>query len=240
MQETVFTFKRYERKYLLSAAQYERLWAQLEEHLVPDRFFQSTVCSLYYDSEDFRLIRHSLDKPIYKEKLRLRSYGVPGPDDPVFVELKKKFKGIVYKRRVVLPARLAEQYLAGEARPAEDGQILREIDYVLATNRLLPQVYIACDRCAWVDREEPELRITFDRDLRWRDTDLSLTAGSHGQPLLDGGEILMEIKVPEAAPLWLSQLLSELEIFSRSFSKYGTCYTRDLLNKTFNGVIVCV
>ena len=207
---------------------------------MPDRFFQSTVCSLYYDSADFKLIRHSLDKPIYKEKLRLRSYGVPGPEDAVFVELKKKFKGIVYKRRAEMPASLAEQYLAGEAHPPEDGQILREIDYVLATNRLFPQVYIACEREAWVDREEPELRITFDRNLRWRDTDLSLIAGSQGQPLLENGETLMEIKVPEAAPLWLAHMLNDLEIYSRSFSKYGTCYTRDLLEKTFNGVIVCV
>ena len=234
MQETVFTFKRYERKYLLSPQQLDRLWARLAEHLVPDHFFQSTVCSLYYDSADFQLIRHSLDKPVYKEKLRLRSYGVPGPDDPVFIELKKKFKGVVYKRRVELPAALAEQYLAGETRPAEEGQILREIDYVLETHHLSPRAYIACDRTAWVDREEPALRITFDRDLRWRDTDLSLTAGSHGQPLLPGGEILMEIKVPTAAPLWLAHMLSELEIFSRSFSKYGTCYRQALLKKTFS------
>lgn len=240
MQETVLTFKRYEKKYLLSAAKFDRLWERMREHLVPDRFFQSTVCSVYYDSDDFSLIRHSLERPVYKEKLRLRSYGVPGPEGEVFVELKKKFRGVVYKRRVQLGAAEAEAYLAGRSHPAGDGQILREIDFFLQTHPVSPKVFIACEREAWVDRDEPELRFTFDRNLRWRDTDLSLTAGSAGEPLLKQGEVLMEIKIPEAAPLWLAHLLSELEVFPTSFSKYGTCYRQDLLEKTFNGVIVCV
>ena len=177
---------------------------------------------------------------MYKEKLRLRSYGVPGPEGEVFVELKKKFRGVVYKRRVQLGAAEAEAYLAGRSHPAGDGQILREIDFFLQTHPVSPKVFIACEREAWVDRDEPELRFTFDRNLRWRDTDLSLTAGSAGEPLLKQGEVLMEIKIPEAAPLWLAHLLSELEVFPTSFSKYGTCYRQDLLEKTFNGVIVCV
>ena len=240
MQETVLTFKRYEKKYLLSARQFELLWEQMRDHLVPDYFFRSTVCSIYYDSDDFSLIRHSLEQPVYKEKLRLRSYNVPGPDDTVFVELKKKFRGVVYKRRVQMSATAAEAYLAGQARPEEDGQILREIDFFLQSNRVSPKVFIACDREAWDDRDEPELRITFDRNLRWRDTELHLTAGSDGEPLLADGEVLMEIKIPDAAPLWLAHLLSDLKIFPTSFSKYGTCYRTELLEKYFNGVIVCV
>ena len=240
MQETILTFKRYEKKYLLSARKFELLWEQLREHLMPDRFHRSTVCSIYYDSDDFSLIRHSLEQPVYKEKLRLRSYNVPGPDGEVFVELKKKFKGVVYKRRVRMSAAEAERYLSGQSRPSEDGQILREIDFFLQTHDVSPRAYIACEREAWVDREEPELRITFDRNLRWRDTDLHLSAGSEGAPLLPDGEVLMEIKIPGAAPMWLAHLLSELEIFPTSFSKYGTCYRQDLLEKYFNGVIVCV
>ncbi len=240
MQETILTFKRYEKKYLLSARKFELLWERLREHLVPDLFHRSTVCSIYYDSDDFSLIRHSLEKPVYKEKLRLRSYNVPGPDGEVFVELKKKYKGVVYKRRVRMSAVEAERYLAGQSRPPEDGQILREIDFFLQTHEVSPKAFIACEREAWVDREEPELRITFDRNLRWRDTDLHLSSGSGGEPLLPDGEVLMEIKIPGAAPLWLAHLLSELEIFPTSFSKYGTCYRQDLLEKFFNGVIVCV
>ncbi|MGX8692267.1 MAG: polyphosphate polymerase domain-containing protein [Clostridia bacterium] len=240
MKDTILTFKRFEKKYLLSARQFELLWERMRDHLVPDRFFRSTVCSIYYDSDDFALIRHSLEGPVYKEKLRLRSYNVPGPDDTVFVELKKKFRGVVYKRRVQLSAAEAEAYLAGRSRPDEDGQILREIDYFLQSHAVSPKVFIACDREAWDDRENPELRITFDRNLRWRDTDLSLCAGSEGEALLKDGEVLMEIKIPDAAPLWLAHLLSELEVFPTSFSKYGTCYRTALLEKYFNGVIVCV
>ena len=140
MQETILTFKRYEKKYLLSAKKAELLWEQLREHLVPDRFHRSTVCSIYYDSDDFSLIRHSLERPVYKEKLRLRSYNVPAPDGEVFVELKKKFKGVVYKRRVRMGAAEAEAYLAGQSRPAEDGQILREIGFLLQTHGVAPNV----------------------------------------------------------------------------------------------------
>ncbi len=239
MDKTILSFKRYESKYLLSARKYAQLWEGMREHLIPDRYFASTVCSVYYDSEDFSLIRHSLERPIYKEKLRLRSYNVPGPEGEVFVELKKKFKGVVYKRRASMSAREAEAWLAGQGRPEGDGQIRREIDFFLQSHPVQPKVFIACDREAWVDREEPELRITFDRNLRWRETDLSLTAGSEGTPLLDEGEVLMEIKLPQAAPLWLAHLLSELEVFPTGFSKYGTCYRQNLLKKYFNGVIVC-
>lgn len=125
MKETKFTFQRYEKKYLLSREKYQALWQELEPLVEPDRFFQSTVCSVYYDWEDFRLIRHSLDKPVYKEKLRLRSYNVPGPEDPVFVELKKKYKGVVYKRRVAMAAADAEAWLAVAAPAPDQGQISR-------------------------------------------------------------------------------------------------------------------
>jgi len=238
MKDTKLTFKRYEKKYLLSAEKYQALWAELENHLEPDRFFESTVCSLYYDWDDFRLIRNSLEKPVYKEKLRLRSYNIPGPDDPVFVELKKKFKGIVYKRRVQMSQRQAETYLAGLAPAPQDNQILREIDWFLRTNPVSPKVLIACDRRAYVAREEPELRLTFDRSIRWRETALSLGAGDHGRELLADGQVLMEIKMPEAAPLWLAETLSRLEIFPQSFSKYGRCYESELIEKYFDGVMV--
>ena len=238
MKETQLSFKRYEKKYLLSREQYELLWRQLEPRLEPDRFFQSTVMSLYYDWDDFRLIRSSIEQPVYKEKLRLRSYNVPGAEGEVFVELKKKYKGIVYKRRVPMTEREAEDYLAGRtAAPAED-QISREIDWFLKTNPVQPKVLIACDRKAYVGREEPGLRLTFDSSIRWRDTQLRLTDGDHGRELLDDGQVLLEIKMPESAPLWLAELLSSLEIFPRSFSKYGQCYKNQLIEKYFDGVMV--
>ena len=237
MTDTILTFKRYEKKYLLSAEKYARLMERLEGYIVPDRFHRSTVCSIYYDTDNFELIRHSIEKPVYKEKLRLRSYNVPGPEDQVFVELKKKFKGIVYKRRVRMTATQAAAYLAGEAAAPEDSQTTRELDWVLKSYPLRPRVFIACDRFAYVAKDDENLRITFDKDIRWRETELELTMGSHGEPILKDGQVLMEIKIPGAAPIWLAHLLSELQIYPQSFSKYGTCYKNELLDKYINGVI---
>ena len=177
---------------------------------------------------------------MYKEKLRVRSYNVPGPDDTVFVELKKKYKGIVYKRRVTMSAARAADYLAGKCPPPEVSQITREIDWFLHENQPAPKVFIACDRAAYVAKDNPELRITFDHNIRWRETELDLCAGSHGEPVIAPGQVLMEIKIPGAAPLWLAHMLSELALFPTGFSKYGSCYKTALLEKYFNGVISCV
>lgn len=239
MTETKLTFKRLEKKYLLSAGQYERLMAQLREHIEPDRFHKSTVCSLYYDTDSYELIRRSIDAPVYKEKLRVRSYGVPEADGRVFVELKKKFKGIVYKRRVVMGALEAERWLSGEHPAPNDSQIVREIEWFMHENAPAPKMFIACERTAWTAKDERELRITFDEEIRFRETELELTAGSHGEALTEPGQVLMEIKLPDAAPLWLAHLLSELELYPAGFSKYGTAYRKTLLEKYYNGVIVC-
>ncbi len=233
MGETTLTFKRYEKKYLLTAEAYARLMAQLRPRIEPDEYFRSTVCSLYYDTEDCRLIRHSIEGPVYKEKLRLRSYGVPGPEDTVFVELKKKYKGIVYKRRVTMKAAEAARWLRGEGDPAEDGQMVREIDWFLRQNPVRPRAFIACERTAWRVVDEPELRITFDEHLRWREEDLDLCAGSAGEPLTEEGQVLMELKIPTAAPLWLARLLSDEALFPTSFSKYGSAYRGHILQEIF-------
>ena len=233
MGETILSFKRYEKKYLLSAVQYARLMEALQPHVTPDAYHKSTVCSVYYDTDDCRLIRHSIERPVYKEKLRLRSYGVPRPEDPVFVELKKKYKGIVYKRRVTAGARQAVDWLSGATPPPEDGQMEREIDWLLHSTELRPRAYIACERTAWVSVEDPELRITFDEHIRWREHDLDLCAGTEGELLTKEGEVLMELKLPEAAPLWLARLLSEQQIFPTGFSKYGTAYTHHILQELF-------
>jgi len=240
MGSTKITFKRYEKKYLLSTQQYESLLSRLAPHIVRDEFFQSTVCTIYYDSDDYSLIRNSIEKPVYKEKLRVRSYNTPDPHGEVFVELKKKFKGIVYKRRVRMEAVQAEAYLAGrEAAPFEN-QIIRELDWFLRMNPVKPKVFLACERSAYVARENPDLRITFDQNLRWRSTELDLTLGHHGQPVIDPSYVLMEIKVPGALPVWLARMLSELKIFPSSISKYGTCYKNYILRDYLDGVNDCV
>lgn len=195
------------------------------------------MCSVYYDSDDYDLIRRSIEAPIYKEKLRVRSYGVPAPDGTVFVELKKKFKGTVYKRRVQTTAERAEAWLSGRSPAPENSQVCREIDWFLHMHSPSPKIFIACDREAYIADGAPELRFTFDRGIRWREEELSLCDGTHGTPLLDGGQVLMEIKIPDAAPLWLADTLSRLEVFPTGFSKYGSCYKSGLVQKYFDGVI---
>ena len=234
------TFKRYEKKYLLTEEQYHAVRRTLEPLMAADAYGKSTIQNIYYDTPDWALIRASLEKPVYKEKLRLRSYGTPDSGSTVFVELKKKYKGIVYKRREAMSLAEAERYLAAGLKPGRDSQILREIDWFLDYWHPLPRVMIAYDRIALFGRDDPELRITFDSNLRWRDTVLDLSKGPWGGLLSDPGQYLMEVKISGAMPLWMSRMLSELQIPQSSFSKYGECYKRFLLPKIqMKGGIIC-
>lgn len=204
------------------------------EHLIPDEYHESSIGSIYYDDPSYSLIRHSLDQPAFKEKLRLRSYRVPDENDEIFLELKKKYKGIVYKRRITLPVKTAEAWIAGKCPPPENDDLstIREIDWFIQHHELLPKVFIGAERVSWTDREDRELRFTFDKEIRWRADRLSLTEGNSGENMLKSGEMLMEIKIPGAAPLWLANLLSSEEIFPESYSKYGTCYRKELIGNS--------
>lgn len=223
MSEVQTCFRRVEKKYLLTVDQYRAMLEGMAPHVAPDLHPRYTINNVYYDTPDFRLIRTSLEKPVYKEKLRVRSYGTPGPHDPVFVELKKKYDGVVYKRRITLESRECTRYLSGG--PLKVGcQISREIDWFLERWQAVPAAFIGYDREAYAGVEDPELRITFDTDLRGRNWAVDLTRGDYGTRLLPHDVILMELKIPDAAPLWLARLLSENGIFQWSFSKYGTYY----------------
>ena len=223
MSETVF--KRYEKKYLLTPEQERDFLRLVEDRMVIDQYGLHTICNIYFDTPDFDLIRNSVEKPIYKEKLRLRSYGVPESEDSkVFVELKKKFKGIVYKRRVGLKLGEAEAYLYDGVKPHKDNQILHEIDWFLRTNPVQPQVYIAYDRRAFFGLEDNSIRLTLDKNIRCRRKKLRLGDGPVGEQLLKDDMTLMEIKLPEYMPMWLAMILSELGVAPVSISKYGTYY----------------
>ena len=226
MGNLTYVFERVERKFLLTPAQYAGLMRTLPEYMQADQYGESTILSLYLDTEDSLLIRRSLEKPVYKEKLRLRSYGVPREMDNVFLEVKKKVRGVVYKRRICLPLAQAMECLAQGSVPAAGGQIGREIAYMLRRYRLRPAVLLAYDRTAYAELEPSpnRLRITIDRDIRSRQTDLDLRLGSAGESLLAPGMRLMEIKTAHAIPLWLCAALDQNEIRPTSFSKYGRVY----------------
>lgn len=216
------TFERYEEKYLLSAAQYQAIMAGLRGRMQPDLFGRSMVSSIYYDTPDYRLIRTSLDKPDYKEKLRVRAYGNPSSESKAFVELKKKVDGIVYKRRVEMPLSQANLLLSGK-KTELDTQITREIQYFVRFYQPQPSVFLSYRRVAYTGAESG-LRITFDDDIRFRTSALRLNAGIWGQELLAPGMTLMEIKAPGAMPRWLCELLNHNRVYPVSFSKYGVCY----------------
>ena len=169
-------FERREVKYLISAEQRRDIMKLVEEYMKPDEFGRSAICSVYYDTPDMLLIRRSLDRPVYKEKLRVRSYGPISGDKEVFVELKKKYNGVVYKRRVAMTAPEAEAYLAGETAAPLSSQIVSELDYFLKQYPgLAPAAYIAYDRQAFFGRDDPDFPRPYairPTTLRFRRSDI--------------------------------------------------------------------
>lgn len=220
----ICTFKRVEKKYLISLDEKNALLSLISERLIPDPHGKSTICSLYLDTPDYRLIRRSIEAKTYKEKLRLRSYGVPKPDDKVFFEIKKKFKGVVYKRRVKMTLREAASYLQDGKKP-EESQIMSEIDYAMKFyGHPDPKMLIAYEREAYFVKDKPNLRLTFDSGVRYREDALFLEKGNDGKTILPEGKFILEVKTDGAMPLWLSHALDRCGIFPASFSKYGTAY----------------
>ena len=230
-------FERHEMKFLLNSRQRSMLERVIKSRMRPDEHGESTICNVYYDTPDYLLVRRSLDHPVYKEKIRMRSYGPAYEDDPVFLELKKKYKGVVYKRRISLPLSEAEAFMRREIPMPQNSQIGREIDWFCLSYRdLTPAAHINYDRNAWFDRCDPELRITFDRNILWQNEDCSLSALPCGHALLNAGESLLEIKTASSIPMWLVSALDEAGIRKTSFSKYGSAYRAMLTNFNTRGV----
>ena len=221
-------YRRHELKYVLSSGQRRELEAQLEEHMRPDAYPESLVRSIYYDTPDYRLIRRSLEGPCYKEKLRFRCYGDLQPDENLFAELKKKYNGIVYKRRTVLPALQAENCMEKTEPLPGDSQILREIEAFRGFyGELIPAVYIAYHRTAWTSGAD--LRVTFDDEIVWSQSVSSLLQNGGNMKLHTGllglKESLLEVKAENALPLWLAQALDSVGAVRTAFSKYGSAFT---------------
>lgn len=224
-------FKRYELKFLLTTEQKCRLLPEIENHMQLDRYGRTTIKNLYFDTDTYRLIRRSLEKPDYKEKLRIRSYGETDPDSNVFVELKKKYNGVVYKRRIPLRERDAVAWLLGQAA-APDTQIAQEIAYFLGYYETLrPTVFLSYVREAYFARDGSDFRLTFDDTILCREENLSLCAEAYGTPLLPEGFVLMELKCPGGIPMWMTGLLSREKLYKTSFSKYGTAYQTMIFTK---------
>lgn len=194
-----------------------------------DQYGLTSIASLYYDTPDYRLINASIEKPLFKEKIRLRSYGLATDDSPVFLELKRKAYGIVYKRRVQSTIPLVQKFFDGEGDICAGGQINHEITYFRDYYKTLaPACLIIYDRTAYF-QPDGDLRLTIDANPRYRTDGLDLRVSMEGISLLPKGYAILEIKVQEAMPLWLTEILSEGKIYKNSFSKYGEAYKQQML-----------
>ncbi len=226
------TFKRYELKYMLSLTQKKKIENAMAPYMSLDTYGRTTIRNIYYDTDTCLLIRRSIEKPIYKEKLRLRSYSQAEENAPVFVELKKKFDSVVYKRRLTMPQQDAMNWIARKGHNRPDSQIAREIDYFIDYYETLhPTVFLSYEREAYYAQDGSDFRVTFDDNILCRQNSLSLSADTWGVPLLPEGKVLMELKTSGGIPLWMSQALSREQIYKTSFSKYGTAY-ETLIHKT--------
>ena len=218
-------FQRIETKYLMDEDQYQALRKRLEGMAEVDQYGETPILNIYFDTPDYRLIRTSLEKPAYKEKLRLRSYGVPQDDTQAFIEIKKKFKGVVYKRRIGMPYEESLRYLLERQPVGKPSQISQEIDYFMKFYKgIRPAMAVSYDRIAMFGTTDQNLRITFDRNIRWRVDHMDLKEGNVGQDILEPGQHLMELKIAGAMSTELAEILSELNIYQVSFSKYGRGY----------------
>ncbi len=223
-------FKRYELKYMLTSEQKKELLNVMKQYMSLDKYGRTVIRNIYFDTDTYRLIRKSIEKPVYKEKLRIRSYSRTDKDTPVFVELKKKYKSVVYKRRVSVPEQQAVEWIcSGTAHPGKT-QITDEIDYFLSFYETLhPVVFLSYEREAFYSLDGGDFRITFDENILSREDELSLESEIRGDPLLKQNNTLMEIKTSGGFPLWLTRFLSDNNIYKTSFSKYGTAYRNIIL-----------
>lgn len=237
------TFKRKEIKFLLNINQFYELLKVIDLYMEPDEYCvggkEYGIYNIYYDTKDSFLIRESLSKPYYKEKLRIRSYFSPASiNDKVFIEIKKKIGGIVTKRRVSMTKREADIYMKSGIRPISkkylDNQVLNEIDVFKKNYSIQPAQYISYQRMAFFGKEDKDFRLTFDRNIIYRRYDLSLGQECYGRQILKPDQRLMEIKITDSMPLWLSEALSKLEIYKTSFSKYGKAYQNFVKEKINN------
>lgn len=226
-------FERYELKYFLTQAQKKALFQKMENRMKLDQYGRTTIRNIYYDTDSFRLIRDSLDHPVYKEKLRVRSYQRADSGDMVFVEIKKKFEDVVYKRRVAIPKTAAESWIDQRKEIPFKSQITSEIDYFLGFYEgIEAKAFLSYEREAYSDGKDPEFRLTLDENILARDEDLDLGSDIWGVPLLPMGMTLMEVKIQGAMPMWMAEFLSENNITKATYSKYGAYYKDHLMKNT--------
>ena len=225
-------FKRYELKYMITKEQKKSVIESILPHMALDKYGRTTIRNIYFDTDSYLLIRRSIEKPAYKEKLRIRSYKRTNSDSQIFVELKKKYDSIVYKRRISLPESDAISWICNGKPCKKNNQISREINYFMEYySPLHPKVFLSYEREAFYARDGSDFRVTFDENILFREEELSLGADVWGTPVLDEKLCLMELKCSGGIPLWMTGILSKEHIYKTSFSKYGSAYCNNIFYK---------
>ena len=215
----------------MNQKQYELFLKKINDYVEEDKYFKYKICSIYFDTNNYDLIRNSLEKPIYKEKDRIRSYGKVENEDKIFFEIKKKYKGITNKRRITLTYENLKNYLNKNKIPDNSNiQIFNELDYLMNYYELKPKVFISYDRISFISKENKNLRITFDNNLNYRLNELNLD--DEKGKIFNNDKYILEIKTLDSFPIWLVKALSELEIYPTSFSKYGSIYENYILKES--------
>ena len=227
-------FKRYELKYMLTIEQKEKMLEAMSSYMQLDKYGRTTIRNVYFDTDSYRLIRRSIEKPAYKEKLRIRSYSQATADSTVFVELKKKYEKVVYKRRLPLSEQDAMAWVCREKVCPIDTQISREIDYFIDFyGKLTPTVFLSYEREAYYDKGGGDFRVTFDDHILSRQNNVNLCLTAYGEQILPEGKVLMELKCSGGIPLWMVEVLSRERIYKTSFSKYGTAYSTQIFPELY-------
>lgn len=241
-------FSRYELKFQMSYDTYMQFKERLGEHLQPDAYGDAegfyTIMNLYFDTYDNFFHRQNQNREPFRQKLRLRTYSIDNLDATCFLEIKKKYKGLVNKRRTVLSLRDAYRFLGLDEALEEEAvanggsidtespivvsnkQIFNEVSFFADFFKVTPRMVLAYDRRAFFDAVDDSVRVTFDRNIRYRTTDLRLEHGSYGECFVDKDIVLMELKVEKSVPMWMVELLNEFGLFKKKFSKYSTCINR--------------
>lgn len=230
------SFNRYEKKFIVSKAQAKMLKAEMRSFIEPDAFSSNsyyTICNVYYDTLEDEIIKKSVSKPIFKEKLRLRAYGKSGPEDIVYLEIKKKLNGFVNKRRTSITVTEANNLIFNKVMPIRkkyhNTQVLNEIYHYVLKKELVPRIALSYDREAFFAKNDASLRITFDFNIQSRRDDVHVGRSSLDEHVLDDNYTIVEIKTSSAFPLWLTHILSKYKIYHQSFSKYGTEFYEHLI-----------
>jgi hypothetical protein len=224
-------FNRFELKYLLTLQQAERFKADLQAYVVPDEHGHTNgryaLSSLYYDSPDLRCYHENERGLKSRRKLRIRHYEtgeVFTDESPVFIEIKQRYDRITQKRRTLLPydeaLRLCNDRQLPDQGPG-DRAFVEEIYAFLWQCNLRPASIVRYERQAFTGTVyDRGLRVTFDTSLSSQAHQLHLHEQPAGLPMLPASLTVMEIKVNERLPLWLSDMIAAHDLRRVGFSKY--------------------